>query len=740
MISTEHEIKTGLQLQQSGRLDEARRCYQKVLRVDPQHADANHLLGLMAYHSGRHNEAVMQIQKALARRPASAVFLNSIGAAYQALGRHSEAQAVFEQATRIQPRHVAAHNNLGAALFALGKFTEAEKCYHRALELNPDFADAHINLGNVHNALGRFDQAEQSLRTALRIAPQNALAWNNLGNAYKSRDRSNEAAECYRKAIGLNPSLAMAWGNLGLTLQARGDWESALEVFDRSFELRAAPGLLIKCALALPVILDSVEQLQRARDRFDARLETLLQSDIRLDDPMRDAGVGAFHLAYHGSDDRDRYRRMAQMFLRACPALNYVAPHCRVAAADTAGVGLGPTPPSASGATPADLTNPIRVGFISHYFYNHSVGLHYGGLVRHLSRDRFRVLLLRFPGPDDKLSRMIDAGADEVVTLSPDLAHAREQIAALKLDVLYYTDIGMDPLTYFLAFSRLAPVQCVTNGHPVTTGIPNVDYFMSCSAIEPADAQRHYTERLILMENIPNFYERPRPSGPARRRRDFGLADDWHVYLCTQNLCKLHPDFDPLLGEILHRDPQGRVIFIHGLEPAWSDRLAARFSRSIPHVAARIGFLPHQSNDQFLHLLTLADCILDSTHFSGGTTTAQALAVGAPIVTLPGEFMRGRITAGCYQKMGLFDCVARDREEYVRIALRLGTDPAFRAQTRSAILTRNSILYDNPGFIRELEDFLPRAVAERNAARSYHPRSHAQTQAGAQISKAGSDA
>src|SRR5262249_18494180 len=157
---------------------------------------------------------------------------------------------------------------------------------------------------------------------------------------------------------------ALAWGNLGLALQTRGEWEQAIEAFDRSFQLRPAPGLLVKCALALPVILDSDRQLREARQRFDAQLEALLKSDLELADPMREAGVGAFHLAYHGIDDRERYARVARMFLRATPALNFVAPHCQ---------------------RPRAPAERLSIGFISRYFYNHSVGRHYGGLVRLLA-------------------------------------------------------------------------------------------------------------------------------------------------------------------------------------------------------------------------------------------------------------------------------------------------------------------------------------------------------------------
>ena len=612
MNSTEQTLQIGLQYHEAGRLDEARQCYQTILQSESEHADAHHLLGMLAYRQGDHEAAVVQITRALAVRPASALYLNNLGGACQALGRFDEAGQAFERAIEIQPGCAEAHNNLGAVLFAQGNFTEARQCYQTALSLKPEYADAYVNLGSLQHALCQFDAAEASLRNALRLAPGNSLAWNNLGNVFKSRDRLAQAVDCYQQALKSNPNYTPARNNLALALQAQGQWEAAIEAFDLSSSSSAASGLLIKRALALPVILDSTEQLDRARARFDAELERLLNSNLTIADPYREAGVCTFHLAYHGINDRDRYVRVGKMFSKACPSLNYVAPHCRTRPAGRA-----------AGAK-------LRVGFISYFFHNHSVGKHYAGLIRHLARDRFHVVLFRFPGSDDEVARSLAEAADEAITLPPDLAQAREQIAGLALDALYYTDVGMDPMTYFLAFARLAPVQCVTNGHPVTTGIPTLDYFVSSDAIEPDGAEEHYSEQLVRMRNIPNYYERPRLVGPRMSRRDFGLRTDWHVYLCAQNLCKLHPDFDLILADILRRDPQGRVILFHGLERVWTQRLITRLQRSIPDVADRVGFLDPQRNDLFLHLLTLADAVLDSTHFCGGTTTAQTLAVGRP--------------------------------------------------------------------------------------------------------------
>ena len=125
---------------------------------------------------------------------------------------------------------------------------------------------------------------------------------------------------------------------------------------------------------------------------------------------------------------------------------------------------------------------------------------------------------------------------------------ARRQIAAAELDIVFYPDIGMEALTYFLAFARLAPVQCVTWGHPVTTGIPALDHFVSSELLEPDGAESHYAERLVRLPRLPACVARPaRPS--AHGDRDHLGLGPGRLYVCPQSLFKLHPDFDDVLGE-----------------------------------------------------------------------------------------------------------------------------------------------------------------------------------------------
>jgi predicted O-linked N-acetylglucosamine transferase (SPINDLY family) len=237
-----------------------------------------------------------------------------------------------------------------------------------------------------------------------------------------------------------------------------------------------------------------------------------------------------------------------------------------------------------------------------------------------------------------------------------------------------------------------------------------MDYYLSSELLEIEGATEHYTEELVRLRTLPTYYYRP-PLPPIRRTRDhFGLADYDHLYLCPQTLLKFHPDFDRPISEILRRDPHGRLILIEGKYPYWTGLLRSRFEKTMPDVLDRVWFLPRQNRAEFLSLIALSDVLLDPFHFGGGNTTYEALAVGTPIVTWPATYMRGRVTFACYQKMGFFDCVASDAEDYVDTAVRLGADQEYRDSVRHTIRAASNVLFEDMEAVRELEQFFQYAV------------------------------
>ena len=254
----------------------------------------------------------------------------------------------------------------------------------------------------------------------------------------------------------------------------------------------------------------------------------------------------------------------------------------------------------------------------------------------------------------------------------------------------------MHTLTYFLAFWRLAPLQLVMWGHPVTTGIDTLDYFISSTQLEDAEAGRHYTEKLL---RVPGYfmprYERPQPPGPRKSRVELGLPAQGRLYYCPQSAFKLHPDFDGILKAILEADASATVVLLDS-ERRFADVLRPRFARSLGTAASRVQFVGPLSHRDFLDCMAAADAVLDPIYFGGNNSAIEAFSLGLPVVTLPAAQLPGRFVMGQYREMQIEDCIARSPGHYVEIALRLARERDFRDSVARRIAERSATLFDRP--------------------------------------------
>ena len=223
---------------QGGRLQTAEDIYRQILAVEPNHADATHLLGLIAHQMGRHEIAVEYIGRAIALNGTMAEFHDNLGGAYRALRRMPEAAAYCRRAVELKPDDAAAHYNLGLVLNDQGKLAEAVACYRRALELRPDYAEAHNNLGNAFKNQEKLADAIACYYRALELRPDYAEAYSNLGAALRGEGKLEEAIACYRRALQLKPDNAEAHSNLGLAFVDQRRLEEAAACYRRALELK----------------------------------------------------------------------------------------------------------------------------------------------------------------------------------------------------------------------------------------------------------------------------------------------------------------------------------------------------------------------------------------------------------------------------------------------------------------------------------------------------------------------
>ena len=749
----------GIVFQERGEFDKAIACYQKALEIRPAFSDAHNNIGFALQDQGKLDQAIAAYQKALEISPNYPDAHNNMGTALKDLGKTEEAIACYQKAVQLRPDYAEAHNNMGLALKEQRRFDEAVGCYQKALQIRPSYIEAYSNMGTLFRDVGKFDEALGCYQKALQIKPDSTETCNNMGTTFKEQGKLAESLACYQRAIELKPDNHVAYVNMGNTLQDQarvedavtcyqkalqikpdyvvaydnmrnaylyqGRIEEALECCDKSLGIRYDPGIEIRKTLMLPVIYESREQIDHYRKKILQGIAELKNKGIRLQDPHKQVGSTNFYLAYHGLNDRDIQQEIASFYIDACPELETGNWKLETGNSNT---GIKhqtsnikhPTSnikhPTSNIKHPTSNTRPLKIGFVSMHLYNmnqQTIGRLNRGIIEKLSREKFHVRLFRFPGGESDLIKSIKEGADQIVDLPSDLKPAREIIASHDLDILYYPDIGMDSLTYFLAFSRLARVQCVTWGHPVTTGIPNMDYFISSEHLEPEAAQEHYSEKLMLLKRLPVYYYRPELPDEPPSRKKFGFPEDCHLYICPQAPFKFHPDFDAALAAILRSDPRALLVLIEGQTFGhWAKLLLNRFSKTFPEAIDRVRFLKAIPNKDFLNLLRLADALIEPPYFGGGNTTYESFACGMPIVTWPGPFMRGRVTLGCYRQMGVSDCVASDPQTYVEMALRLANDRPWREEVRGKIRANAHLIFEDMEAIRELEQFFESAVKE----------------------------
>lgn len=547
------------------------------------------------------------------------------------------------------------------ALFNSGRHAEMETQASLLVEQCPDSGLAWKALGVSLQLQGK--EALSSLQKAVKLLPEDADAHINLGNALKNFGQLDSAEASYRRAMALNP-----------------------DVLKYAFYAH----------LLLPIIPDTVDSIKAWLARYQDGIAALMDMPDFLKEPGSTVNPMSFYLAYQNHNNLTVMKALCHLFRARVPDLTATAPHVP------------------SWQSPVISGKRIRVGFLSEFLMAHTIGNLYQGFIRHLDRNRFEVLVIHAPrAKHDAFRQNLDALADKVLTLPARLKDQQQAVSEEKLDVLFYPDIGMAPSTYFLAYARLAPVQATSWGHPNTTGLDTIDYFVSAATIEPGDAEEHYTERLIRLNRMPCFYHPPVASAQIPARAALGLPETGTLYGCPQTLFKFHPEFDAVLAAIADGDPAGHIVLLEGKHSAWAGLLKARWEKRFPVLLNHVLFLPRMPMDRFMAFMAHMDVLLDPIHFGSGNTLYEAMVSGTPVVTWPGNFMRGRIVAGAYRQMGLVEApIAQRLEDYAPLALALGRDPERRRMLRQASReAANRELFADILAVREFEAFLEAAVA-----------------------------
>lgn len=654
----------------SGRLAEADELYRQILAMDAGCANAWHLRGAIALATGRFAQAVDWITQAVKLSPEIAQFHTNLGIALTSLDRLDEALQSLVRAVQLDANDSGALFNMGTVLVRLKRPAEARRCFEQAIQLAPTAADFHEALGGVLQAEGNLAAAERCFRQAIAQQPTHRQAHCNLAILYRAQERWNEAAQACREIVRLDPNNFAAHRNLAAVLDEGQQYDEAVAVFEQL--ARAQPNDASTWA--------GLGVLRQKQGQLDAAFDAYAQA-VRLNPSLRQNFL--FALAH---DPRKSPQEIVEAHVRwGQQYANW-----------------------ASGAThdnSPDPERPLRVGYVSGDFCRHAVVNFFEPLLTHHDPSQIRVVCFANVARPDRTTEYLKSRApvwhaiygmqdDEVVDL----------IRRERIDILVDLS-GHTADNRLLVFARKpAPVQATYLGYPCTTGLTSIDYRISDSILDPPDEPTFGTETIMRLPGTAHCYAPLRKAPPVTPlpallagRITFGslhkltkinasVIDVWCRLLRTVPSAKLLLLRDNLKGdtrETLHRQFVAQGITAERLD------FRSEFGPTHSHLAA------YQE----------VDIALDTFPYAGGTTSNEAIWMGAPVLTVGGDRPAARAGAALMHFVGCPEFIADSHDDYVRRGVQLTADLAHLASVRSTLRDRfNASIGDCRGVARTLED------------------------------------
>ncbi len=680
IANAQQALQQGIGHHQAGRFDQAEAIYRQLTAEYPQNSDAWHLLGVItqqkgnpkaaaeligraidinpnvsSYHSnlglvllslGEPEQAIASARRAIQIQPEDPQAHGILGLIYQKLQRLDEAVSALREALQLAPHQANIHNDLGAVYVAMKNPAEAEKSFREAIRCNPNLAEAHNNLGGVLLEKGQIDQAIAEYQTTIRLRPSNPQAQKNLSNALRRVGRFDEAADACNRAVQLNPRYANAFNNLGTLRMEQGRLDEAMDCFRR--------GMAIEPEIT----------------RFHSNL---IFTMLFHPDTTRQSQA----------EEESKWRaRHAEAFERN------IQPHDNDRTAD----------------------RPLRIGFVSPDFRDHSQAFFTVPLLSSIDRDQFEVYCYDDVETHDKITQRIQSHAKQWRRI---LGKGHDEVAKViredRIDILIDLTLHMERNRLLVFARKPAPVQATWLGYPGSTGLRVIDYRISDPFLDPVDNDESiYSEQTVRLPESFWCYDPLCDDLPIGDRRTMTFGS-------LNNYAKVNP---PLLGlwkQVLDEVPGSRLMI---LCPSGKTRQVVTNLLG----SERVTFADKCSRRRYLELYRQIDVVLDTFPYNGHTTTMDALWMGVPVVSMAGERAVSRGALSILSNMGLAELVASSPGQYVQIATGLMKDEARRTGLRRTLRQRvqASPVMDAPRFARNFQSIL-RTMWKRYCSPSSEP-------------------
>ncbi len=670
----------------------------RALDLEPEFAPARLDLVVFLRRNGRTTEALPWLQQMADANPGNALLATDLGSLQLESGDASAAIATLKRVVEVQPSLHEAWPLLSRAHAAKGDLRAAMLSSDKALQGRPDSLPVVLLWASLRLQGGHHEAALGAADSILGQFPDHAEAREIKVSALRHLGDDSGARVLLEQLCVEQPNRLDLWAQLGAVALAKGETDDARHAFGRGLQVDPDHYALrwahMQC---LPRLYADNAAMQDAARRWSQEMDAFHELLRRKPFDQGEAldclqGPTAFYRHYIPGDLRPSQERMAEALQTLSSAVTVAAPR-------------------------SNQGGKVRVGFASALYRRHTVSRLFGDTLRDLDRTRFEVHALHLEDRGDAITTALAESVDHFHRARPVESWLRD-IPQMGLDVLVYLDIGMHPIAQALSSFRLAPVQAMTWGHPVTSGQPCMDLFLSSTLMERADSDVQYSERLLRLPHH-GLYCSP-PDLHADQAFSGRFTHSALHLVCAQSPVKLLPDHLDLFARVAAAVPSACFSFIGGssqrLQALLEERIRDAFAAHGQDFESRVEVLPFLKEAEFLALLASADLVLDTPDWSGGQTALDTLWMNSPIVTLGGDTLRARHSLALLTRIGLAELVVASEHDYIAKVVELTGSQAAREALRNAIERRKRLLYHDRSVLAALEDTLERAALSARSA------------------------
>lgn len=592
-------------------------------------------------------------------------------------------------------------------LHQAGRLSHAEKLYRQLLSIDSNHPDGLHLLGVIAYQSGRHESAIELIGRAIALKGNNPLYYSNRGNALQERGRLSEAVTDYERALVLNPNFPEAHNNLGNTLRSLGRLEEAMASYESALALnpdfpeahnnrgnalhdqdRLVEAIAdYECALALkPDYAEACNNLGNAlksQGKLDQAVERIERALALKPDYAEAHGNLLVCLHYLSQFSGLDILARAKRFSDACEKRS------------------GET----SFANSIDPDRRLRIGYVSGDLANHPVGYFLANILRRHAPEAVEVFCYYNRSFEDDMSGRLRQAANHwrrIVGYSD--AQVVSAVRQDEIDILVDLS-GHTAANRLLSFAnRPAPVQATWLGYFGTTGLSSMDYLLADRHVVAEGEEAWFTETVLRLPDSYLCFTPPSLDCPIAEPPS--MSNNTITFGNFNIQSKTSTDTISLWARILSAVPNSRLLLKtramndHGVRQVLLDQFSEHGVE-----ADRLIMEGHSPRRELLLAYNRVDLALDPMPYGGGTTTAEALWMGVPVVTLHGATWVGRVSESILTTVGLRELVAYTSDEYVNKAIQWATNPRRLAELRSRLRTQleTSPFCDAVRFTRHLE-------------------------------------